>query len=45
MSRHYQLMEELERDRAFFSTRYREPLFPVPGDQQNDLTDHRAPAN
>ena len=44
MSRHYQLMRELERDRAFFSTRFHEPLFPVPGDQQNDPTDHRAPS-
>jgi Mrp family chromosome partitioning ATPase len=44
MSRHFQLMEELERDRAFFSTRSREPVFPVPGCQQNDPTDHRAPS-
>jgi Mrp family chromosome partitioning ATPase len=44
MSRHYELMQELERDRAFFSTRYREPVFPVPGDQQNDPTDDRAPS-
>jgi succinoglycan biosynthesis transport protein ExoP len=44
MSRHYQLMEELERDRAFFSTRFHEPVFPVPGDQQNDPADHRAPS-
>jgi Mrp family chromosome partitioning ATPase len=44
MSRHYQLMQELERDRAFFSTRFHEPVFPLPGDQQNDPTDHRAPS-
>jgi Mrp family chromosome partitioning ATPase len=44
MSRHYELMQELEKDRAFFSTRYREPVFPVPGDQQNDPTDDRAPS-
>jgi Mrp family chromosome partitioning ATPase len=44
MSRHYQLMRELERDRAFFSTRFREPVFPIPGDQQNDPTDHQAPS-
>jgi Mrp family chromosome partitioning ATPase len=44
MSRRYQLMEELERDRAFFSTRFREPVFPLPGDHQNDPTDHRAPS-
>jgi polysaccharide biosynthesis transport protein len=44
MSRHYQLMQELERDRAFFSTRFREPVFPVPGDQQIDPADHRAPS-
>jgi hypothetical protein len=37
-------MQELEKDRAFFSTRYREPVFPVPGDQQNDPTDDRAPS-
>jgi hypothetical protein len=43
MSRYHELMQELERDRAFFSTRYREPVFPVPGDQ-NDPTDHRAPS-
>jgi hypothetical protein len=43
MSRHYQLMQELERDRAFFSTRFRASVFPVPGDEQNDPTDHRAP--
>jgi succinoglycan biosynthesis transport protein ExoP len=44
MSKHYQLMQELEKDRAFFSTRSREPVFPVPGDQQNDPTDRRAPS-
>jgi len=44
MSRHFQLMEELERDRAFFSTRVREPLFPLSGGQQADPTDHRAPS-
>jgi polysaccharide biosynthesis transport protein len=44
MSRHYELMQELEKDRAFFSTRFREPVFPVPGDQQNDPTDDRAPS-
>jgi type II secretory pathway predicted ATPase ExeA/Mrp family chromosome partitioning ATPase len=44
MSRHYQLMQELERDRAFFSTRFHEPAFSLPGDQQNDPTDHRAPS-
>jgi hypothetical protein len=44
MSRHHQLMQELERDRAFFSTRFHEPVFPLPGDQQNDPTDHRAPS-
>jgi len=44
MSGHYQLMRELERDRAFFSTPFHEPLFLVPGDQQNDPTDHGAPS-
>ena len=44
MSRHHQLMQERKRDRAFFSTRFHEPVFPLPGDQQNDPTDHRAPS-
>jgi Mrp family chromosome partitioning ATPase len=44
MSRHFQLMEELERDRAFFSTRVREPAFPLPGGQQTDPTGDRAPS-
>jgi polysaccharide biosynthesis transport protein len=44
MSKYSQLMEELERDRAFFSTRFREPLFPIPGDQQNDPADDQAPS-
>jgi Mrp family chromosome partitioning ATPase len=44
MSRHFQLVEELERDRAFFSTRYHEPTFPVPSGQQPDPTDYRAPS-
>ncbi len=44
MSRNYQLMRELERDRAFFSTRFREPAFPVPGDEQNDPADDQAPS-
>jgi Mrp family chromosome partitioning ATPase len=44
MSRHFQLMQELERDRAFFSTRFREPVFPLPDDQQNDPTDLRVPS-
>jgi Mrp family chromosome partitioning ATPase len=43
VSRNYQLMRELERDRAFFSTRSREPAFPVPEDQPNDPADHQAP--
>jgi Mrp family chromosome partitioning ATPase len=44
VSRNYQLMRELERDRAFFSTRSREPAFPVPEDQPNDPADHQAPS-
>jgi succinoglycan biosynthesis transport protein ExoP len=44
MSRNYQLMRELERDRAFFSTRFREPAFPVPGDEQNCPADDQAPS-
>jgi Mrp family chromosome partitioning ATPase len=44
MSKYSQLMEELERDRAFFSTRFHEAIFPVPGEQQNDPTDDRAPS-
>jgi polysaccharide biosynthesis transport protein len=44
VSRNYELMRELERDRAFFSTRLREPAFPVPGDQQNDPADNQAPS-
>jgi polysaccharide biosynthesis transport protein len=44
MSRNYQLMRELERDRTFFSTRFREPAFPVPEDEQNDPADDQAPS-
>jgi Mrp family chromosome partitioning ATPase len=44
MSKNYELMRELERDRAFFSTRFREPAFPLPGDQQNDPADLEAPS-
>jgi polysaccharide biosynthesis transport protein len=44
MSRNYQLMRELERDRAFFSTRFREPAFPVPDDQQNDPAGDQVPS-
>src|ERR1700677_4664556 len=44
MSKNYQLMRELERDRAFFSTRFREPAFPLPEDDQNDPADDQAPS-
>jgi polysaccharide biosynthesis transport protein len=44
MSKNYQLMQELERDRAFFSTRLREPAFPLPEDDQNDPADDQAPS-
>ena len=44
MSKNYELMRELERDRAFFSTRFREPAFPLPGDQQSDPADRDAPS-
>jgi Mrp family chromosome partitioning ATPase len=44
MSRNFELMRELERDRAFFSTRFREPAFPVPDDQQNDPADDQVPS-
>jgi Mrp family chromosome partitioning ATPase len=44
MSRHYQLMQELKRDRAISSTRFHEPVFPVPCDQQDDPMGHRAPS-
>jgi Mrp family chromosome partitioning ATPase len=44
MSRNYQLMRELERDRAFFSTRFREPAFPGPNDQQIDPADRQVPS-
>jgi len=44
MSRNYELMRELESDRAFFSSRFREPAFSVPGGQQNDPADHQAPS-
>ena len=44
MSKNYELMRELERDRAFFSTRFREPAFPLPGDQQSDPADQNAPS-
>jgi len=37
-------MRELEKDRAFFSTRFREPAFPVPEDEQNDPADDQAPS-
>jgi polysaccharide biosynthesis transport protein len=41
MSRNHQLMRELERDRAFFSTRFREPVFPI--HQPSDPADRQAP--
>jgi Mrp family chromosome partitioning ATPase len=43
MSRNYQLMLELERDRAFFSTRFREPAFPLPEDQHGDANGDEPP--
>jgi hypothetical protein len=43
MSRHYQLKQERKGDRAFFSTRFHEPVFPVPCGQQDDPMGHRAP--
>ena len=44
MSKNYELMRELERDRAFFSARFREPAFPLPGNEQNDPADRDAPS-
>jgi protein-tyrosine kinase len=37
MSRNYQLMQEMERNKAFFSGRLVEPEFPAPGQQRTRL--------
>ena len=35
MSRNFDLMQEMERDQAFRSSRLSEPVFPVPGEKAN----------
>ena len=37
-------MRELERDRGFFSSRFREPEFLLPDDKQSGPADHQAPS-